>query len=159
MRNSYTTTFIFLLSWSVYAQENILPVGGNVKNTTGSVSYSIGQVFYVQHQQSTGSIAEGVQHPLEILNGSVSAESIDWRDLISVYPNPFTESVHVNFSHWHGDVSLKLFDGLGREVAHLDMQYNTATTFDLSHLSAGAYNLIVSSVSKVYATFTIVKSR
>jgi len=48
------------------AQEAIPASGGNVTGSGGTVSYSIGQVFYLMNSGATGSVLQGVQQPHEI---------------------------------------------------------------------------------------------
>ena len=66
MRTSLLITvllaFTFSLSTSL-AQEIIPASGGNAEGVGGSVSYSVGQVFYSIHAADVGSVAEGVQQP------------------------------------------------------------------------------------------------
>lgn len=60
------------------------------------------------------------------------------------YPNPFNPSTTINYQIPNpGNVSLKVFDMLGREVAQLVNEYKQmgryAVTFDGSQLSSGSY--------------------
>jgi hypothetical protein len=60
------------------------------------------------------------------------------------YPNPFNPSTSITFVLPHAaNITLKVFDVLGREVATLINGYMTAgaheTTFDASRLSSGVY--------------------
>jgi hypothetical protein len=60
------------------------------------------------------------------------------------YPNPFNPSTSITFALPHAaNVTLKVFDVLGREVAMLVNGYMTAgaheVRFDASHLSSGVY--------------------
>lgn len=65
-------------------------------------------------------------------------------DLSQNYPNPFNPSTNIKFTlPEQGNVSLKVFDRLGREVADLVSGYRSAGTyeinFDASQLSSGIY--------------------
>ncbi len=79
--------FTFPLS-SSSAQETIPASGGEAKGSGGSVSYSVGQLFYNIHTGTSGSVAEGVHQPFEIsvVTSVVDAEGIDL--VISAFPNP-----------------------------------------------------------------------
>lgn len=60
-------TIVLLLGLSdMFTQESINTSGGNGSSSSGSVSYSIGQMFYRSYAAGTISIAEGVQQPYEI---------------------------------------------------------------------------------------------
>ena len=54
--------FTFSIS-STSAQETIPASGGDAKGSGGSVSYSVGQLFYRIYPGTNGSVAEGVQQP------------------------------------------------------------------------------------------------
>ncbi len=57
---------LFILCYPVYsisAQEVISASGGNATGSGGSVSYSVGQLFFMTHTGADGSVAEGVQQP------------------------------------------------------------------------------------------------
>ncbi|MDB9721158.1 hypothetical protein OAA67_04695 [Winogradskyella sp.] len=73
MKKSVLATFIMYSALTMQAQEIILASGGNATGSGGSVSYSIGQVFYNTNTSTEGSIEEGVQIPvfkLKFTNGS-----------------------------------------------------------------------------------------
>ena len=48
------------------AHASVNATGGNANSANGSVSYSVGQVFYTTAFSTNGSISEGVQQPFEI---------------------------------------------------------------------------------------------
>lgn len=70
------------------AHASVNATGGNANSANGSVSYSVGQVFYTTAFSTKGSISEGVQQPFEIsvLSGLEDVAGIDL--CYSVYPNP-----------------------------------------------------------------------
>ena len=77
-----------LLSFSGFAQEAILTSGGDASSTTGTVSYSVGQMVYTTNTGTTGTVAQGVQQPYEI-SVAIAIENTD--DILldfKVYPNP-----------------------------------------------------------------------
>ena len=73
------------------AQSAIVPVGGDAQGSTGSVSYTVGQVAVKTVQSSGGSVsvsvAEGVQQAYEIQTVGIS----DYPQIVlnaKVFPNP-----------------------------------------------------------------------
>lgn len=53
-------SFLFLIFPLIsFAQEVLITTGGNVE-ATGSIFYSVGQVFYITSEDSTGSTLQGV---------------------------------------------------------------------------------------------------
>lgn len=78
-----------ILCFTALRAQNAIPVtGGNASGSGGSVSYSVGQIFYHTFSGTNGSAAEGVQQPYEI--SVISAvENTGFIDLVcTVYPNP-----------------------------------------------------------------------
>ena len=65
MKNNTLFFFAFMLSFSINAQTShqaFTAVGGDASHSSGSIAFSIGQVFYTSSASSTGStISQGVQ--------------------------------------------------------------------------------------------------
>lgn len=83
--------FCLLASWmfgQLYAQTSVNTGGGQALGTSGSVSYSIGQLFYSSYSGSTGGISEGVQIPMEVYLVTHIGEPFDMGLDVSVFPNP-----------------------------------------------------------------------
>lgn len=95
-----TILFSFLLFLATAAQQALLSASGNAENSTGSSSYSVGQLAYITLTDATGFIIEGVQQPYEIQflpgieenNGKLFAGS--------VYPNPTSGEVTLKIEGW-----------------------------------------------------------
>lgn len=85
------TTFLSLLILSMaiatQAQEGVTASGGDISGTAGSVSYSVGQVFFQSNSGSTGNLIEGVQQPYELVTVNIF-EPIKNEIVISIFPNP-----------------------------------------------------------------------
>ena len=84
-----TVAFLLWVGLSgLQAQQAILSASSNATGNDGSVSYSVGQVAFIEKLGATGTITEGVQQPYEIL----FMEGIDPKTGIRlecmVYPNP-----------------------------------------------------------------------
>jgi hypothetical protein len=82
------------------AQTGIAAGGGNATGSGGSVSYSIGQVFYMMNTGTTGSVLQGVQQPWEIsqtlYNSQTLTFSTGW-NLFSFNIVPVNLDMKVNF--------------------------------------------------------------
>ncbi len=75
----------------LHAQQAIPASGGDATGSGGSVSYSVGQVFYKMHPGTNGSVAEGVQQPYEISVVTGITEAKDITLAVSAFPNPVTD--------------------------------------------------------------------
>lgn len=81
---------------------------------------------------------------VRINSSSTSGTGIDLpaENLISVYPNPFSDYVNISFSE-PGRYNISIIDMTGREAYRqpVDAKMNTVTTIPLSGLSPGIYTL------------------
>lgn len=79
MKKTITLLFGLFTAFTVQAQHALVTSGGNATGLGGSVSYSIGQVFYTSNTSSIGSLTQGVQQVnnscLPLWTGAIST---DW---------------------------------------------------------------------------------
>ena len=63
-----------MLCFGIYtqAQQTTDCAGGNASGIGGSVSYSIGQIFYQYDSDNAGNISQGVQHAYEVYSLGIS---------------------------------------------------------------------------------------
>lgn len=109
--------------------------GNDIFNQYGSVSYSIGELFYVEKGSSI-SASEGMQNGITI-NPVKTKSSIK----VSIYPNPTSEFVHLNFQNeYSNSLSYKIYNNLGNELLHGRIQ-NANGQISLTQLPASIYLL------------------
>lgn len=148
----------FLCCAGIYqAQETTLAAGGTVHSTAGSLSYSVGQIFYEPQNTATGGINPGVQQPYEIYVLATNNTSSDKN--ITVYPNPVKDFLIVDFNAEKlENSSYHLFDGTGRIISKGELK-NLKTEINTSTLSSGLYMLSISNGGKNIKTFKIIKNK
>ncbi|MEO6819173.1 MAG: T9SS type A sorting domain-containing protein [Ginsengibacter sp.] len=66
MKKYILITVISLCSICMYAQQGFVSIGGDTKNASGSVSFSVGQLDYNIYSSANNLIIEGLQQPYEI---------------------------------------------------------------------------------------------
>jgi len=142
----------------VQAQQITATTAGNSTGNGGTVSYTIGQVFYTTNQSTTGVITQGVQQPYEILivAGFEAIEGIDLEMVI--YPNPTPDYLNLiikdyepeNFMYLLYDLSGKLL--LGHEI--IDKE----TVIPTGNLIPGEYYLKITDRNKEIKVFKIIKN-
>ena len=71
---------------TLLAQQSINSGGNKANGATGSVNYSVGQVFYHHLNNDNYQIHEGVQYGYEIINSIGENNTIELK--YNVYPNP-----------------------------------------------------------------------
>lgn len=138
MRTISTTLLFTSLIFGAVGQQNAVSAGGDASGTGGSVSYSIGQVDYVNSSGSNGNSNEGVQQPYEFFQEVGLEEEII---ISAVYPNPTTDIIQIEFENT-AQRELELFDQNGKLVLNSTCS-NSNTSLDLSALAKGSYMLSV----------------
>ncbi len=131
-------TFIFCFS-NVSAQTSINTTGGNASGSGGSVSYSAGQVVYTTNTGTTGSVAQGVQQPIEIsiVTGLEEAKGILLS--VSAYPNPTTDYLTLRIDEFEiSNLSFQLYDMNGKLLQNEKITSNQ-TSIVMSNLVPATY--------------------
>jgi hypothetical protein len=154
----YTLLFLLFnwMSCHVFGQENTVASGGNVSNSTGSVSYTVGQIFYNSVEGENGSIHEGVQQPFtaEIITGIELSEIT-----LQLFPNPTNELAILQIEpEYLRLLSYSLYDESGRLILSSPMN-NLENPIQLSGNSSGIYFLNVLDSSQVIKSFRIIKTQ
>ena len=148
--------FTFSLSFSL-AQEVIPATGGNATGSGGSVSYSVGQVFYSTYTGTTGSVAEGVQQPYEISVVTGIPEAMGIELVVSAFPNPVTDFLILRVDRYDPkDLSYQLFDINGRMVM-IGRIIGEETIIDMTGQTRALYLLKVTDNNEIIKVFRIIK--
>lgn len=107
----FLLAYIFLCPFSINAQSGVVVSGKNIENTSGSVSYTIGDVFYTKNIRSI-SINEGMQQSY-IINEMAIKTILR----VSLYPNPTNNLVYFKVENLnYKNLSFKLYDISGRII-------------------------------------------
>ena len=152
--------FMMTLAVVANAQSVIVSAGGDVENSNGSVSYTVGQIAVETTVSDVGSVsvAEGVQQPYEIQTVGVN----NYPQIVlnaKVYPNP-TENVaqlELNgFEVPEGGLRASLYDGNGKLLQTMTVT-DDITTFQIGQYATGNYLLELKSGNSSLKTFKIVR--
>jgi len=158
-----STTLILGLGISgLHAQESIPTSGGMAYGYGGSVSYTVGQVVYTTNSEITGSVAQGVQQPYEILaeSGSDLATGISLQ--CSIYPNPVEKVLTLQVQYYIDEnITYSLYDS-NSQLLKSDVVQNKKTLILMSNLPPTTYYLVVDQKKQknsphVTKTFKIIK--
>jgi hypothetical protein len=97
----------------VYAQESANSSGGKAIGVGGTVSYSVGQVFYTTNIGNSSSIAQGVQNAYEIY--SVGNEENNLNISLIAFPNPTIDNLTLQIGNYNNEkLSYQLYDMQGK---------------------------------------------
>jgi hypothetical protein len=137
--------FFLLLGSMAHAQQAAVSAGGDATGIGGTVAYSIGQVACLYLADASGSVAQGVQQPFEIVSVGISAANIPVS--VGVFPNPTADDITLELQvEIEGAWTFQLFDSFGKlleggDIAsgktHIGMQGLPAATYYLNILHEG----------------------
>jgi hypothetical protein len=155
----FTILVLGLIQTLVIEAQEAIPASGSIASGSGgSVSYTVGQVFFNTVTGINGSVAEGVQQPYEI-SVVVGIEEADGINLICrAYPNPVTDHLilEVEF-HDNEKYFFQLYDMLGKLLVSKNVM-DIRTTIPMQNLPPATYFLNVTVNQKVVKTFKIIKN-
>lgn len=158
MRNTCILLVILLFTIvSSFAQEAVLPAGGDGSGSGGSVAFSVGQILYTSSGGVSDELTHGVQQPYEI---SVIIGLEKFKEIglsLSTFPNPVTDLLilKVESAIWK-DLNFQMYSGDGK-ILISDKLVNSETNIDMSTLAPGLYLLKVSMEKDPVRTFKVIK--
>lgn len=141
------------------AQQTIPASGGEGEGSGGSVSYSVGQLFWHTHHGNNGSVAEGVQQPYEISVVTAIDEAEGIHLTVMVYPNPTEDFLTLKVKEFEpSSYQYHLYDINGK-LWKSEKITGHHTKIDVSFLAPGTYFLKVTQENKHFKTFKIIKTQ
>ena len=143
------------------AQSGIVTVGGDAQSSTGSVSYTVGQIAVQTAANNSGSVsvAEGVQQPYEIQTVGVDDYPMIVLDAV-VYPNPTENIAQLKLNGFElpaDGLQAHLFDSRGKLLQVIKVT-DDLTAFQIGQYATGTYYLEVRDGKRVLKTFKVVRS-
>ena len=156
----FTLLFLCLGNMATHAQQGVVATGGQSAGDDGSVSYSIGQIFYQSYEGGEGSVAEGVQQPYEtyLITSIDELTGIDLK--LSVFPNPVQDKLRLQITET-GDYPLSnhqyhLLNMSGKAIKTGSID-EESTLIDMGSYPPGIYFLRVSAGNDSIGHFKIIK--
>ena len=130
----------------VSSRDILTTSGGTYTQINGTMSFSIGEIAIETASATDNKLTQGFQQGNYTIL-SISDEKIS--PSISIYPNPTSNSVKVEFAESIN--SVKLYDMTGNLL--IDKKLNaTSETFDLSSFATGVYIMhVYDAKNKMYA--------
>ncbi len=142
------------------AQSNVITSGANGNGAAGSVSFTIGQLDYINANSTAGDINQGVQQPFEIYKvtglDDMQLAGLD----IQISPNPSFGAMTLlinGASFEQKKLSYAIQSINGDRLAYQSIT-NRQTPIKLEHLAAATYFLTIYAEQVKIATYKIVKN-
>jgi len=141
----------------LHAQEAIPASGGNASGSGGSVSFSLGQIFYTTNSGANGSAAQGVQQPYEISVVTATPEAEGIRLICQAYPNPASENVTLKVENYKkGNLTCELYNSDGKLIETQEL-VSDETYINMRNLVIATYFLKIRLNNTEVKTFKIIK--
>lgn len=156
-----TTTYVFIgASHAQTISHHVLgSSSGMHQSQESSLDWTIGEFAVATFSDHNALITEGFHQP-RLSVTPISASDLEAILDISVYPNPFTDIIHIKFNELVTDGLAVLHDIRGREVMKTVMDSDDrVSSLDLQNLATASYILTVTSNEKqIQRSFRIVKA-
>ena len=156
------TIFAILISCltisSVLAQSNIVTAGGDAASSSGSVSYSIGQIDFQYTSSADYSVSEGVQQTYSF-DTALSIDDIQYDFQLSIWPNPSADEMNIEYTtSYELPLSLTVTDVKGAVVANRSVTQGQYS-FNVNTWAAGTYYISLSNGEAVKIIKPIIINR
>jgi hypothetical protein len=133
-----------------YAQEGIVVAGGDTGASNGTLSFSVGQTFYIPQNNI---LQVGIQQPYEIFILGIGSQPIS---AIKIYPNPTSDYVIMEMDILKNKLRYEFWDMLGRRIDNQSIS-ESKTQMEVKNLPSGTYFLHIIQENQVIQTFKVVK--
>jgi hypothetical protein len=153
----YSIVYFLLFGSISFAQSNTIAAGGNGSGSTGTVSFSIGQIDYITQSGASGEINQGVQQPYEIveLNG---VNTLNSSISLTIGPNPTSDKLILTTDlSDNSELFYSLFDNNGKEIIS-SLRLKESNQIDISNQPVGMYQLQVRNSESTLKSFKIIKN-
>ena len=154
---SISFVFAFIVINNLSAQQSLNTGGGNTSNSSGSVSFSIGQLVFNTQIATGGSVRQGVQQAFEILNVS-GIDQIKLTYNINIYPIPANDFLTLNLGNCElKNTKYQIFDMNGKMIDEKVIQ-NSIENIGISSFTTAFYFIKIISDNIEIKTFKIIKN-
>jgi len=147
---------LFSISY-LQCQQAVVTTGGTATGSTGSVSYTVGQVAYQTFTGTGGTVQQGVQQPWEVSTPVAVAKTEDISLLMNIYPNPTSGAFKLIVGTLENrNLRYRLYDMNGLLLQDQKIVSEETEIF-LQDLSSSMYFLKIMNNTQEIKVFKIVK--
>lgn len=143
-----------VLPFTLLAQQDVMAAGGNATTSSGSVSYSIGQVIYTNESNADGSMNQGVQQPFSIT--PIFVEESMKEIVVELYPNPTRDHVLISIPKLRRGMTISVFDIQGSLIEERPVQSSQTLLF-VNDWPAAHYIIRLCDDTRTCAEYKLIK--
>ncbi|MFN5135263.1 MAG: T9SS type A sorting domain-containing protein [Chitinophagaceae bacterium] len=148
----------FFCTFNLFAQNNTVSGGGEFAGSTGSVTFSVGQIAYTSVTGANATMIQGLQQPFELLIITNLREPSTTFNA-HIYPNPAQNQIIISVvSERYKNLRYVLMDLNGRIIG-ADKIIQQTSFLDISQLNTGTYFLRLISNEIQVQIFKIIKNK
>jgi len=141
----------------IHAQTSVNSTGGNASGSGGTVSYSVGQVYYTTQTGTNGTVTQGVQQPYEISVITFLEEAKGITLWFSSYPNPTTGFLTLEVKDIDiSNIQFQLYN-INGILLQSEIITGNLTQIDMSNLVPATYFVKIFQGEKEVKTLKIIK--
>lgn len=130
----------FLFFQSAASQENFVSAGGEEKSGYGSVTYTIGQIFFQESTREVFTIYSGLQIPY---SAYIFTDPLNVKLEILIYPNPTTDYITISVKDYLlQKLKFQLFSIDGKLIESREITQEN-TVINMEKLATSTYMLNV----------------
>lgn len=153
MKKSTLSLFLLGLSISLSAQEVVTTQGDSYSNSSGSISFTLGETVINTGTDGVNEITQGFNQTKWVFV-SLEDHALDYG--VSVFPNPTQDQLNIKTEN-SLNVSYTLYDSKG-SLIYEDRLNTKLTTLEVSHLAAGNYSLVLYNKKQILKTYKLIKN-
>lgn len=160
MKKILKVLILVCLAWlmigPVVGQEVTASAGGNFQGSGSRVDWTLGESAIQTFNDGSNIVTAGFHQP-ELMVTAVPDKSVA-SAFISVYPNPASDKITINFSNGPlPDATAKLYDSVG-QLLSMDELISSESVISVATLPVGEYILNVTINNTENHQFKIIKS-
>lgn len=145
-----------LFNLTLFGQDAISTSGANRTTSSGSISFTVGQLNYVHLKNSGGSISQGVQHAYKVYTTNI--KDIKLVNYVSLYPNPSSDQVFIDVKgNQLQNGTFKFIDNGGKLIKE-GLINQDITVLDLKEFPTATYFIKIFESQTEIETFKLVKN-
>lgn len=156
----YISLFFATFLNFVYSQSVNVTTGGSISGDGGSVSFTIGQTFYLVASGTEGSFIQGVQQPFEISTLTDIDETKAINLTCLVFPNPVQDYIQIKINSTllqKGEyLKYQLFDLNGKLLVS-EISQSEISQIKIGNYAASIYVLNILNNDRLIKSFKITK--
>ena len=158
MKKTFVLTMVLLLArGSLFAQTTIASAGGDDQNSSGYLSYTIGQTVYTTSSNSNGEIIQGVQVPYDISILVSTNDFVSNSIELSIYPNPTEDFIKLEATQelLANNLYYELHNSNGIKLN--SSAFSADQLISMKDINSGVYLLTVKKNNEIIKTFKVIK--